>query len=132
MPEEGFLDAKVAAIRQEFAFADSVMSTVDVISDFFDTVAEGKPAKIEIHLENARSIYDYGGTAYALDMTWYAEYKPTVDTILSSIMWIFFTWRVFVHLPNIINGIAGTPGDFGKGPAFKEVGMETKRIEMKR
>lgn len=78
-----------------------------MFGDFFDTVALGKPPKIEIHLDAAESQYDYGEVAYALDMTWYEKYKPTVDVLLSSMIWVFFVWRVFVHLPNIITGVSG-------------------------
>ena len=40
-------------------------------------------------------------------MRWYARYKPTGDVLLSSLIWVFFAWRCFVHAPNIISGIAG-------------------------
>lgn len=96
---------KVESIKSRFGIIDSISGTMDVFKDFFDTVAMGKPPKIEIHLENAEGGINYGGTAYALDMTWYERYKPTVDILLSSMMWVFFAWRVFTRLPNIINGV---------------------------
>lgn len=71
-------------------------------------MAAEEPPKIQIDLGKANSKYDYGSTCYALDMSWYEPYKPMVDNILSTIMWAFFIWRLFVALPNIINGISGT------------------------
>lgn len=107
MPEGDFIKDKVSDLRSRFGIIDSVSGTVGVIEDFFETVANGVPPKIEIHLNKADSKYDYGEVAYALDMTWYAKYKPTVDTILSSMMWLFFVWRVFVKLPSLIGGVSG-------------------------
>lgn len=40
-------------------------------------------------------------------MSWYARYKPSVDIILSGILWIVFVWNTFKTLPSIINGVGG-------------------------
>lgn len=66
-----------------------------------------------MNLGNAESKYNYGGKAIALDMTWFAKYKPTTDAVISAILWAFFVWRVYVMLPGIINGVSGTVGSYG-------------------
>lgn len=105
VPDEDFLSDKVESIKSRFGIIDSISDTVEVLKDFFSTVALGTPPKVEIHLENAEGGIDYGSIAYALDMSWYERYKATVDTVLSSMMWVFFVWRVFTRLPNIISGV---------------------------
>lgn len=114
MPEGDFIKDKVSYLRSKFGIIDSVSGTVSVLGDFFDTVSDGVPPKIEMHLNKAESEYNYGDTAVALDMSWYARYKPTVDVILSSMIWLFFVWRVFVKLPSIIGGFSGQVDDFSK------------------
>lgn len=74
------------------------------VRDFFDNLFTDNPPKVPIHLGNAEGKYKYGGDGYVLDMTWYARYKPSVDVILSSVMWIFFLWRLFKRIPDILSG----------------------------
>ena len=73
--------------------------------DFVDRLTCNEPPKIPINLDNAESKYDWGGETYVLDMSWYARYKDSVDTILSGILWIFFLWRLFRRIPDIISGV---------------------------
>lgn len=61
---------------------------------------------IVIDFSKAKSVYgyNYGGQTEVLDLSWYAEYKPTVDAILSGFLWLLFLWGVFKHAPGIIGG----------------------------
>ena len=107
VPDEDYISEKVNSIRTRFAFADSIMTTAESISSAVKNSGSSGPPKLTINLGLAESKYDYGGSALALDMSWYARYKPSVDVVLSSIIWVLFVWRVFVHLPNIISGFGG-------------------------
>lgn len=108
MPDTDAINAKLDELRAKFGFIDSVMSTIDYIKTFMDGVTGEYPPVIYMDLGAADSKYDYGGEVVALDLSWYEPYKPTVDAILSSIMWVFFCWRVYVKLPSIISGVAGS------------------------
>jgi len=101
----------VETIRAEFAFVDSVMTMGDSIIGVFDAVGGGTVPYIEIDISSAGEKYYYGDSVVVLDMTWYADYKPYVDAVLSAMMWLFFFWRLFIHLPGIISGMPGV-GDF--------------------
>ena len=87
------------------------METGDILNEFFQDVQSGEPPKIVIDLSLSESKYNWGASGYALDMSWYARYKPEVDSLLSAMMWLFFIWRVFVALPGIIDGTAGMVDD---------------------
>lgn len=113
MPSEDFITEKVESIKERFVFAESIMDTVDAISGSLSSGsarAAAAPPVIEINLGAANSKYDYGSTAIALDLTWFAKYKPMTDAVISAILWAFFIWRVFVMLPGIINGSTGVVG----------------------
>lgn len=106
VPSEDFLTAKVNALRARFGFANSIMDTGQAIGAAL-TDFETSPPIIYMELGNAESKYDWGDRAIALDLRWYERYKPTVDVLLSALLWIFFAWRVFRKLPDIISGVAG-------------------------
>ena len=107
VPSSDYLSAKVDALCAEFAFADSITKTANGLIDGLRGVST-EPPVIYIDLSANRGPYDLGGEVPFLDLRWYAEYKPTVDTIISAFLWACFIWRMFLKLPGIINGAAGT------------------------
>ena len=116
VPAEGYLDAEVTSLCAQYPLADSCMNLITSFHDAFSGLG-GEPPVIYIHLEDYEGSYNIGGTVPILDMRWYARYKPTVDTLLSSLLWIFFIWRVLVHAPSIISGVAGDVEAFNSGPS---------------
>lgn len=106
VPQEDYISDKVTSLRERFSFADSIMETGRAIGDSL-SFGDSEPPVIYIHLGDTEGSYNIGGTVPFLDMRWYARYKPTGDVLLSSLIWVFFAWRCFVHAPNIISGIAG-------------------------
>lgn len=107
VPSSDYLTAKVDALCAEFAFADSITKTANGLIDGLRGVST-EPPVIYIDLSANRGPYDLGGEVPFLDLRWYAEYKPTVDAIISAFLWACFIWRMFLKLPGIINGAAGT------------------------
>lgn len=107
VPDEDFVTERWNSIRERFSFVDSISETADIIIRFFKDTIFDEPPKIYINLGNAESKYDYGSSAYCLDMTWYARYKPIVDPFLSGWIWLCFIYRVYTKLPSIIGGVAG-------------------------
>ena len=108
IPEEGFFDDKIASIRSEFGFVDSVIDTVGVFFDFFTSQKFETPPLVNINLGSSEGKYDYGTSALALDMSWYKRYKPSVDVILSAFLWLVFVWNTFMDLPGIVSGVGNT------------------------
>ena len=106
VPDEDYLSDKIAALCEEFAFADSIVRTTHQLGNILVGVTT-EPPVIYIDLGSTRGSYDIGGVVPFLDLRWYAEYKPTVDAIISAFLWVCFIWRMFLKLPGIINGAAG-------------------------
>lgn len=108
VPSDDYLSEKVDTLTANFSFVSTIVETSDNISAIFAGDFD-EPPYIEMDFSLAESEkYDYGGKAVALDMSWYERYKPSVDTILSVIIYVCFFWRLFVGLPNMINGQAAT------------------------
>lgn len=107
VPSEDYLTNKVNKLRARFSFADSIIGTAEEIFGVFEDYVS-TPPKIEINLGDAESKfgYKYGGVALALDMSWYARYKGTVDAVVSAFMLGGFAWRIYHNLPSIISGMS--------------------------
>lgn len=106
--DNDYLSDKINALLEEYAFAASIVNTAKAIKTGLAGITT-EPPVIYIHLENTRGSHNIGGTVPFLDLRWYAEYKPTVDTIISAFLWICFAWKMLLKLPGIISGM---PGDF--------------------
>ena len=106
VPEEDYLSDKIDDLCQEFEFADSIVETTEQLGNRLVGITTTPPV-IYIDLGAAEGSYDFGDEVPFLDLRWYAEYKPTVDAIISGFLWACFIWRTFVKLPGIINGAAG-------------------------
>lgn len=108
VPSEGYLDAKITELRNGFPLFDSIIDTATVLKNFFVSFGSTPPI-IYIPLGDSTS-WVLGGTTIFVDLTWYAQYKPTVDLLISAFLWLFFLWRVFLSLPGIIRGTSGLVG----------------------
>ena len=107
-PSNDYLSGKVDDLTGNFAFADSIVKTAQALRVGLAGITTEAPV-IYIDLGAARGFHNIGGTVPFLDLRWYAEYKPTVDTVISAFLWICFVWRMLIKLPGIISGM---PGDF--------------------
>lgn len=56
---------------------------------------------------NVESKYFEGELTY-IDMSWYKPFKPYGDLVITGFVYLFFLWRLFVHLPGIIHGSSGS------------------------
>lgn len=129
VPSEDYLTAKVDAIRAEFAFADSIISSGESIKGYLDSIGP-EPPVIYINLDDFEGGYDIGGQVAFLDLRWYERYKPTGDAIISAFLWLVFAWRVFIHLPGLISGARGVVG-FSISSA-NETGLSSSETGLRR
>ncbi len=104
IPNTGYFQRKVTGMTNKFKFFRSIVDTANFFYDFMTTTDFSEPPVLVMDLSASTSRYDYGTSAVALDMSWYAQYKPSVDVLLSSVLWLVFSWNTFKALPNIIRG----------------------------
>ena len=109
IPAVGYWDAKLAACMAAFPFFDSIITTGRSLGSFFSGLGS-KPPIIYIDLQNSNS-FVLGGRQIFMDLSWYSQYKPTVDTILSAFLWLIVLWRLFLALPGILRGAVGLAGN---------------------
>ena len=134
VPDATYLASKVDALTSEFAFADSIISTGKMFGTELQDITT-EPPVVYIDLPASTGSYDLGPRMPFVDLSWYAEYKPTGDALISAFLWAIFAWRMFQKLPAVISGM---PGDFvmsridesglsGHLPSRKKEYEETRR-----
>lgn len=98
-------------IKSKFAFIDGIS---EFGTNLIDILFNSDPEipKIIIDFGLAESKYNYGGRTYALDMTFYARFKPLVDNIIVSFSWLAFVYWFYKNLPEIISGTVLSRKDY--------------------
>lgn len=103
VPSEDAINGLVNSVKSHFGFVDTINETAQMIKNMFDDM-ENLP-KLTITLPENQW---YSGDVTVIDLSWYAPYKQYGDTVIAGFIYVFFLWRIFVNLPNIISGGAGS------------------------
>lgn len=103
IPSDDFISGHVSELRNKFAFADSIISTAEILSSTLKNVSTAPPY-IEIDLGASNTFWSYGGVQ-RFSFEWYAPYRGAVNALLSGILWVVFIWNTYRDLPGIINGV---------------------------
>lgn len=109
VPDPEYLPNKVQALVQEFGYLEPIIALGDTFKAYFTGVSPTPPV-IWIDL-GASAWYPMGGRVKFIDLTWYAQYKPTVDGIIGAFLWLWFLWRLLQAAPGIIQGSSGFFGN---------------------
>lgn len=126
VPSPNYWDDKINNLKSCFPFFDSMLSSFGSLKGFLLSLGQRPPV---IYIDLSNTSWVMGGRIAFIDLTWYAEYKTTMDTILSAFLWLLFLWRVFLNLPSIIEGLPGISVFFPASaerldsPALPPVGM---------
>lgn len=87
--------------NEKLGFVENVKSGVNSLKDMFNNVEELPALSIDID-----SKY-YKGELTIIDLNWYSQYKTYGDLVITGFCYIFFIWRIWVHLPSILQGSSG-------------------------
>lgn len=106
VPSVGYIDAKVETLTSKFPFAKTIADSSLEMKKFLLNLGQ-QPPIIYIDLGAATGSYMWGGKTIFVDLTWYAQYKGTMDAVISAFLWLWFVWRMTFALPGIIQGTSG-------------------------
>lgn len=106
VPSEDCINNLINSVKSKFGFIDTINNTINIVEDMFNNT-ESLP-KLELTLPDNKW---YNGKITVIDLSWYAPYKTYGDLIISSFIYVFFLWRIFINLPNIISGVGGSSND---------------------
>lgn len=106
-----FVISKVEALVAKYPYMETFNGLGVELKSFFSDLGV-KPPQIYIHLGNARGSYNWGGSMLFLDLSWYSEYKPMMDSVLGGFLWLWCGWRTYLSLPGLISGATGVWGAY--------------------
>lgn len=107
VPSDERINALVDSVKSKFAFIYDIQDSVQYIQTTIDN-AECTPS-ITIHVGKTK--YTPAADIKVLDLAWYAQFKEYGDLVISGFIYALFIWRMFINLPNIIQGAGGAIGD---------------------
>ena len=105
-PNEQNIQNNVNSIKSKFGFIEEIQEAIEPIQDIIETPDNQTSLSIDIP-ENTTGI----SRLKIIDLSWYEPYKPYGDVIITAFVYIFFIWRVYVNLPNIVSGVGGFSSD---------------------
>ena len=106
-----FVSSKVEALTAKYPYLDTFRGLGLDLKEFFSNLGV-KPPIIYIHLDSATGSIYWGGSQPFLDLSWYSDYKDTMDNILGGFIWLWLGWRTYLSLPGIISGASGVWGAY--------------------
>lgn len=98
VPSEERFTAISDAVSSKFGFVDTIKDSVVLLKGNLDKMKNSPSISLDVD-----SRY-YTGELVSIDMSWYSDYKPYVDSVITGFCYLFFLWRLYSNVPNIING----------------------------
>lgn len=108
-PSPNFIANKVDSLVAKYPHFNVFIGLGTQLKSFFLGLGSTPPI-VYIDLGAATGSYFFGGRQAFIDLSWYVDYKPTMDAILGAFIWLWLAWRIFLALPGIINGSSGAAG----------------------
>ena len=103
VPSEERITAITNTVSSKFDFVDTIKYSIESLQNIINNV--GNAPKLEISIGSTK--YTNEQTVKVIDFSWYAPFKTYGDLIITGFVYIFFLWRIFINLPNIIHGLGG-------------------------
>lgn len=105
VPDEDLMNQRLDAVREKFAFIDSIAGYGEHLLNFLQSASGTKAPVIKVNLRAYKGSYGWAsGGEVSIDFAWYAQYKSAVDNLLAGIIWAHWLWNVYKRIPEIIHG----------------------------
>ena len=106
VPEENSFTGIIDIVSSKFDFIDTIKTSANSMKDLISNI--GAAPKLTINVNSNK----YGVKELTIiDLEWYKPYKTYGDLILTGFIYAFFLWRLFISIPNILNGFGGAVHD---------------------
>lgn len=104
VPDQANIDNLVNTVKDKFAFIDTVNLAIESMQNMFNNINTMPSYSIEV----GATQYTDKMTIKVIDLAWYAPYKKYGDLVIAGFAYVFFLWRLFITIPSIVNGVAGS------------------------
>lgn len=103
VPSDERINAISNTVKSKFQFIDSIKTGIDALDQTINNL--GNSPRLTMTLGSTQ--YTEEQRVVVVDLSWYAPFKQYVDLVLTGFIYLFFLWRIFISIPNIINGLGG-------------------------
>lgn len=115
IPREGFIQEQLTNLKARFMWFDRVIKFASDFMDMIQAVYYVEPPAMNVDLSKLNSKYwSVSGTVNILDLSWFEPYKKSSDTIISAILWMCFFWRIYLRIPDILQGSGSMVSDYSE------------------
>lgn len=107
IPSEDSFDRVVEVWKSHFLFIDTIKVSIDSIKN---SIFNSLPFEKSLSFGVDTPIYKGD---IEINFGWFEKFKPYTDLLLTGFVYLFFVWRLYSNLPNIISGISVSNGGGG-------------------
>lgn len=108
VPSEGFMDEQIQEVKDSFVWYEQIQAVGNDLKTVFGQEEFNEAPIVTLHASQMKSSwsgkYYFSEDEVLLDFADFADYRGSIHTILSVLLWVFFLWRLFARLPDIIHG----------------------------
>ena len=109
-PTQANVDSLQNTVNEKFGFIESIKIAVKDIQDMIENIENGTS---EFTLDIESDVYE--GVVVLFYLVCYAPFKAYGDLVFTGFAYVFFVWRFYRSIPNIINGVGFIGGAIGRG-----------------
>lgn len=103
IPSEERITAITNTVESKFDFIETIKIAVNSMEDIINNV--GNSPKLTISVGATK--YTEAQKLTVLDLSFYKDYKPYGDIVLTGFIYAMFLWRFFISIPNLVNASGG-------------------------
>lgn len=92
----------VNKIKNKFVFSNNIVNNANEIKDYIVNTQETHKYYLNINHKYL------SGRVCIIDLSWYEEYKSTVDAFICAFAYLAFIWQMFCKIPNLISGVSAS------------------------
>lgn len=115
VPSEGFMDDQIQEVKDSFVWYEQIQAVGNDLKTVFGQEEFNEAPIVTLHASQMKS--SWSGKQYmsedelVLDFGKFSDYRSSIHTVISVLLWAFFLWRLFARLPDIIHGSGMIIGD---------------------
>lgn len=100
IPSEDRINGLVNTVTGKFTFIETIKIAINSFEDIINNLGNSPSLSLTL----SATPYTPEQEVKVIDLSWYAPFKPYGDVVITGFIYLFFLWRLFALLPNIING----------------------------
>ena len=103
VPSEERITALTDTVSSKFSFVTTISNGINSLKDVLTNTNSVPSITISLGASKYTNAFNF-----TFDLAWFSQFKPYTDIIITGFVYIAYLWRLFIKLPGILVGSAGT------------------------